>query len=171
MHESVAQNTLLDPRDYAFDSPPTIKARKRTATQDADELERRRLAKNARESARRQRLRGEAAELSTPPKKKNAINKNTDISLPAHSGPPSPTPPLQHTREMAGGSFKFTDSEREYAIKYAEILFARDHEISNSAVGAALHKKVGGSYPIVNHFVIHLLVRCPIIRLIHGELI
>jgi hypothetical protein len=63
--------------------------------------------------------------------------------VPAHHGSPaSPSPPLEHTRETVGSHFKFTDSERIYAIKYAQILLARDHEISSSAIGAALHNKM-----------------------------
>lgn len=150
----MARNILQDPRDYAFEAPPT-KTRKRTVTiaQDddsSDGMERRRLAKNSKEAGRRQRLREEAAQVSTQLKtKKKSISKNIDVP-PAHSGPPSPTPPLEHTREMVGGNFKFTDSERAYAIKYVEVLLARDHEISGSVMGAALHKKVGGSYSIIN---------------------
>ena len=142
MHESVAQNTLLDPRDFAFESPP-IKTRKRTAHdgESSDEFERRRLAKNERTRARRQRLREEAAKLSTQPQKKES-SKNSGPALCAHSGPPSPTPPLEHTREAVGNHFKFTDFEHTYAIKYVQVLLARDHEISSNAIGAALHDKV-----------------------------
>ena len=178
VHESVAQNTLLDPRDFAFESPST-KTRKRTttATQDddsSDEMERRRLeqkrfAKNAREAARRQRVREEAAQSSTQPQKKKSISKNTSPPVSAHSGPRSPSPPLEHTRETVGSHFKFTDSERIYAIKYAEVLLARDHEVSSSAIGAALHNKVGSSY--YYQVLIDLSVRCLIIHLAHGELI
>ena len=168
MHESVAQNTLLDPRDFAFESPPT-KTRKRTVQdgESSDELERRRLAKNARESARKQRIR-EVAQSSTQSQKKNSININTSIALRAHSGPPSPTPPVN--REAFGNHFKFTDSECTYAIKYVQVLLARDHEISSNAIGAALHDKVGGSYSIINSHN-YLSVRCLIIRLAHGEVI
>ena len=149
MHESVAQNTLLDPRDFAFESPPS-KTRKRNVQdgESSDEFERRRLAKNARQSARRQRVREEAAQSSTQPQKKKSISENTSTALRAHSGPPSPTPPLN--REAVGNHFKFTDSERTYAIKYVQTLLARDHEISSHAIGAALHDKVGGSYSIIN---------------------
>jgi hypothetical protein len=171
VHESVAQNTLLDPRDFAFESPPT-KTRKRTVHDgdSSDELERRRLAKNARTRARRQRVREEAAQSSTQLQKKESISKNTSTALRAHFGPASPTPPLEHTRENVGNHFKFTDSEHTYAIKYAQVLLARDHEISSHAIGAALHDKVGGSYSVIN-FRIDLSVRCLIIRLAHGELI
>ena len=160
MHESVAQNILLDPRDYAFETPST-KTRKRnvTVTQDDDssddkfdERERRRLAKNLREAVRRQRRREEAAQAaqsSTPPKKKKTVSKDINIPPIAHSGPPSPTPPLDHTREAVGNNFKFTDSERAYAIQYAQVLFARDHEISSIAIGTALHNKVGYPYFII----------------------
>jgi hypothetical protein len=177
VHESVARNTLLDPRDYAFESPPITKTRKRTVTakQDDDdkfdELEQKRLAKNAREAVRRQRLKEEAMKSSTPPTKSStpttqkSISKTTSIP----SGPPSPTPPLAHTRETVGANFKFTDSERTYAIQYAQLLLARDHSISSSAIGAALHIKVGGSYSM-STLEIHSLIRCPIIRLAHGEL-
>lgn len=151
MHESVAQNTLLDPRDYAFESPPT-KTRKRTVHdgESSDEFERRRLAKNERTRARRQRLREEAAQTSTQPQRKESISKITSTALPPHSGPPSPTPPLEHTREAVGNHFKFTESEHAYAINYVQILLARDHEISSNAIGAALHNKVGGSYSVIN---------------------
>jgi hypothetical protein len=151
VHESVAQNTLLDPRDFAFESPP-IKTRKRTAHdgESSDEFERRRLAKNARTRARRQRIRDEAAQSPTQPQKKESISKNTSTALHAHSGPPSPTPPMVHTREAVGNYYKFTDSEHTYALKYVQVLFARDHEISGFAIGAALHDKVGGSYSVVN---------------------
>lgn len=150
MHESVAQNTLLDPRDFAFESPP-IKTRKRTTHdgESSDEFERRRLAKNARSRARRQRIREEAAESSTQPQKKESIDKITSNALHAHSGPPSPSPPMEHTREAVGNYYKFTDSERTYAIKYVQVLLARDHEISGSAIGAALHDKAGGSYFVI----------------------
>lgn len=171
MHESVAQNTLLDPRDFTFESPPT-KTRKRTAYDDdesSDESERRRLAKNARTRARRQQLREEAAQSSTQLQRKESISKKTSTAFRAHSGPRSPTPPLEHTREAVGSHFKFTDSERAYALKYVQVLFARDHEISSHAIGAALHDKVGGSYSVIN-FGINLSVRCLIIRLAHGEL-
>ena len=151
MHESVAQNTLLDPRDYAFESPPT-KTRKRTIHdgESSDEFERRRLAKNARSRARRQRLREEAAQSSTQPQRKESISINTSTALPSHSGPLSPTPPLEHTREAVGNNFKFTDSEHTYALQYVQVLLARDHEISSNAIGAALHDKVGGSYFVIN---------------------
>ena len=170
MHESVAQNTLLDPRDFAFESPP-IKTRKRTAHdgESSDELlERRRLVKNERTRARRQRLRDEAAQSSTQPQKKESIS-NSSTALHVH-GPPSPTPPMEHTREAVGSNFKFTDSEHTYAIKYVQVLLARDHEISSFAIGAALHDKVGDSY-FLSTLVIYLSVRCLIIRLAHGELI
>ena len=146
VHESVAQNTLLDPRDFAFESPP-IKTRKRTAHdgESSDEYERRRLAKNERTRARRQRLREEAAQSSSQPQKKESISKNTSTARLAHAGPRSPSPPLAHTREAVGKNFKFTDSELAYAIKYAQVLFARDHEISSNAIGTALHDKVGFS--------------------------
>ena len=171
MHESVAQNTLLDPRDFAFESPP-IKTRKRTAHdgESSDELlERRRLVKNERTRARRQRLRDEAAQSSTQPQKKESISKNSSTALHVQ-GPPSPTPPMEHTREAVGSNFKFTDSEHTYAIKYVQVLLARDHEISSFAIGAALHDKVGDSY-FLSTLVIYLSVRCLIIRLAHGELI
>ena len=150
VHESVAQNTLLDPRDFAFESPPT-KTRKRTVHDgdSSDELERRRLAKNARTRARRQRVREEAAQSSTQLQKQESINKNTSTALGAHSGPPSPTPPPEHTRETVGNCFKFTDSEHKYALNYVQVLLARDHEISSHALGAALHDKVGGSYFVI----------------------
>jgi hypothetical protein len=154
VHQSVAQNTLLDPRDFAFETP-AIKNRKRTVTasQDegaSDELERRRLAKNARQSARRQWAREEAAQSSTQRQKKKSISKNPITPLPTHSGPPSPTPPLEHTREAVGNHFKFTDSERTYATKYMQVLLARDHEMSTTAIGAALHNKVGSPYSIIS---------------------
>ena len=167
MHESVAQNTLLDPRDFAFESPP-IKSHNQS-----DELERKRLAKNARKSARRRQLREEreeAAQSSTrPQKKEESISINTSTAGRAHSGPPSPTPPLKHTREAVGGHFRFTDSERTYAIKYAQVLLARDHEISGHAIAAALYDKVGSI--LLSTLVIDLSVRCLIIRLAHGEVI
>jgi hypothetical protein len=147
----VAQNKLLDVRDFAFESPP-IKSRKRTAHdgESSDEFERRRLAKNARTRARRQRVREEAAQSSTQLQKKESISRNTSTTARhAHSCPPSPTPPLEHTREAVGNNFKFTDSEHTYAIKYVQVLLARDHEISSNAIGAALHDKVGGSYSVI----------------------
>ena len=99
---------------------------------------------------RRQRLKEEAAQLSTPPQKKKGISRDISTSLLAHSGPPSPTPPPEHTREAVGNNFKFTDSERIYSMKYAQVLLARDHEISSTAIGTALHNKVGDSYSIIN---------------------
>ena len=171
VHESVAQNTLLDPRDFAFESPPT-KTRKRTVhdSESSDEFERRRLAKNARTRARRQRLREEVSQSSTQFQKKESISEDTSTALRARSGPQSPTPPLEHTRETVGSHFKFTDSERAYAMKYVRVLLARDHEISSHAIGAALHDKVGGSYSVI-YFRTNLSVRCLTIRLAHGELI
>ena len=44
---------------------------------------------------------------------------------------------------MVGGNYRFTDSERIYAMKYMEVLLARNHEISGQAMGVALHNKVG----------------------------
>ena len=148
VHESVAQNTLLDPRDFAFESPP-IKNRKRDG-ESSDELERRRLAKNERTRARRQQIREEAAQSSTQPQKKESISKNTSTALRAHSGPPSPSPPSEHTREVVGNHFRFTDFEHTYAIKYVEVLLARDHEISFQAIGTALYHKVCASYSVIN---------------------
>ena len=78
-----------------------------------------------------------------------SVSKNISIPL-AHPGPLSPTPPLDNTREAFGGGFKFTESERAYAIKYVQVLLARDHEISATAIGAALHNKVDDSSSIVN---------------------
>ena len=149
VHESVVQNTLLDPRDFAFESPP--KTHKRTVKDESsDEMERKRLAKNARKSARRKQLREEAAQSSSQPQKEENISNISSTVFPAHSGPPSPTPPLMHTREAVGSHFKFTDSERTYAIKYAQVLLARDHEISGHSIAAALYDKVGGSYSVIN---------------------
>lgn len=113
-------------------------------------MEQRRLAKNAGQAARRQRQREEAAQASISPPTKKSSSKSITVASPAHSGPPSSTPPLEHIRELAGGHFKFTDSERTYAIKYVQILLARDHEISSYAIGAALHKKVSGLYSTVS---------------------
>lgn len=158
MHDSVAQNVLLDPRDYAFESP-VIKARKRTVSvaQDDDssdnkfdEKEERRLAKNAREAARRQRLKEKVAQMSTPPKaKKLSVSKNISIP-PVHSGLRSPTPPLDHTRETVGSGFKFTECERTYTMNYVQVLLARDHEIPAHTIAAALHNKVDDSSSVIN---------------------
>ncbi|KAG6898049.1 hypothetical protein C0992_006527 [Termitomyces sp. T32_za158] len=60
------------------------------------------------------------------------------------SWPRSPSPPAENTRVKRRGSegFMYSEHEREYAKRYVKVLLQRDHQISNSAIGKALHQKV-----------------------------
>ncbi|KAF9044606.1 hypothetical protein BDZ89DRAFT_1109164, partial [Hymenopellis radicata] len=55
----------------------------------------------------------------------------------------SPSPPGEHTRVIyGGGKYRFTDEEKDYAQKYAAILYRRDPEMSNQRMAKALYKKM-----------------------------
>lgn len=134
---------------------------------EIDEAERKRLAKNLKERQRRQRIQNElrafrdssrpespvasAGSSSQPssqkkkrgrgrPKNPNAMAITSDTGR--STGPPSPTPPGEHTQVIHYKGFKFSPEEDAFAIAYGKVLVERNHEVSLSSVSNAIYKKV-----------------------------
>ncbi|KAJ6621684.1 hypothetical protein B0H10DRAFT_969944 [Mycena sp. CBHHK59/15] len=73
-------------------------------------------------------------------KKQAAKRLNPGLSRPRI---PSPTPPPEHTRvHHAGDKYKYSEVETEYVLRYATVLFERDHETSLTSLFTKLHAKM-----------------------------
>lgn len=140
--------------------------------ESAIDRERKRLERNERQNQRRREIRLEKAEeeakarqsssQATPQKKvKQTVNAVASTSQAASqkkverqngstasvtesvtTGRRTPPIPGEHTRQMWGGGYKFSDIENEFAINYAQILIERDHTISSTALAGEIYKKV-----------------------------
>jgi len=91
------------------------------------------------------KVQGKGIKAEKQPEMKKVSAKPTRYSRSyprAIDGPRTPTPPPEHTRETWGAGFRFSQAENDFALHYAKILIDRDHEVSQSVVTAAIHKKV-----------------------------
>jgi len=76
-------------------------------------------------------------------KLKIKLSKPMQPAAPAITRTPSPTPPPSETRTLwSNGRYLFTDVERDYFVRYAQILIERDPDITNSAIGVKMHEKM-----------------------------
>jgi len=61
----------------------------------------------------------------------------------SYHGPPSPSPPPESTKVLrCEGNYSFSEPERAYVSRYVQFLIERDPSISNTAIGAAMHRKM-----------------------------
>ncbi|KAJ7038258.1 hypothetical protein C8F04DRAFT_1090067 [Mycena alexandri] len=126
--DSVEQNNLLDPSDYEFEIPPKLA---------------REIQKSARSPASKD-TKGKQKPISHKAKKK-VVKEEEETGSPGVSRPHtrSPSPPAAHTRVlMSGDKYHYPAVEDEYALRYAAVLFARDANMSFSALAAKLHSKL-----------------------------
>jgi hypothetical protein len=164
VHDCLSKGKMLDPSNYLYE--PELKRKRRRSASVAsvepesdddppsiDEAERRRLAKNARESERRKKNKmvkeqeamqntSRSPAVKTPkPTPKRA--KSVDVSYPrATDGPRTPSPPPGSTRETCPQGYKFSPAENDFALRFAKTMIDRDYKISQTAVITAIHKKV-----------------------------
>ncbi|KAJ6519762.1 hypothetical protein C8R45DRAFT_1204867 [Mycena sanguinolenta] len=120
--DSVERNTLLDSSPYEYELPEP-KVQKPASTSAA---------------------KSQGANHRKAPRSKNVVvkeeRKSPELSLPRS---PSPSPPPAHTRVlMKNGLYRWTVDEEEYALMYCKRLFARDREMSLTALAAKLHAKM-----------------------------
>lgn len=148
---------------------------------DSD-VERKRLAKNAREAERRRQQRLEKARAVTTstfkgssvgrvkaeepstPQRQGSINM-----IPHSSGRQSPIPPGEHTRQPWATGYKFTIEEDQFLCDYAQILVERDHTISASAIADKVHAKVGAILRRLYYVLTSLEVAASFIKFMEGS--
>ena len=146
VYDSVEQNELLDPSDHAFPTrvlgkrgASSLRKRKKEVEDDdfpSRKAGRKRIEKNT--------------DSETRQVNKAAQNSVDQISRksPLRNGKAyrrSPTPPPEHTRvplDGRPGYYRYPEQERNYAIRYLEILFERDHQMTNIAMSQHLFQKV-----------------------------
>ena len=136
VHDCVQHNTIIDPTPYLFEKPRPKTKRKRTQSFSNERWEDRKGGKGQERTAGRRRKDDNG---SKSPKKPKLVKSDTDDRPRLRS----PTPPPAHTRvEWPGRGFKFSEHERQYAMRYLEILLERDHQMSSNAMALALFSKV-----------------------------
>ncbi|KAJ7169825.1 hypothetical protein C8R46DRAFT_213710 [Mycena filopes] len=126
--DSDEQNMLLDPSDYIYETPPKL-AHKTHASR-------------------------------SPPKKDVNRKQNTSISkshkagkkaVKEENGSPgfsrphtrSPSPPPVHTRSLlSGDKYRYPEIEDDYVLRYAAVLFARDVNMTLTALSNKVHAKM-----------------------------
>jgi hypothetical protein len=164
VHDCLSMGKILDPANYLYE-PELKRKRRRSASvksvesesedeaSEIDEVERRRLARNAQQAERRLRMKIEQAnQNSSPPlgsvkPRKPTLKraKSVDANYPrATDGPRTPSPPPESSRETCPQGYKFSRAENDFALQFAKTLLDRDYKISQSAVVNAIHKKVSG---------------------------
>jgi len=163
VHDCLSRGKILDPANYIYE-PELKRKRRRSASvrsveseseddaSEIDKAERKRLAKNARQTEKRFRMKiGQAANQNPPlgsvkpPKPTPKRAKSVEANYPrATDGPRTPSPPPESTRETCPQGYKFSQPENEFALQFAKTLIDRDYKISQSAVVNAIHKKVSG---------------------------
>lgn len=125
----------MDPSKYAFSKDSASRGKRKRSISPGtreDRAEKKRNANNIRRAEQRQKIKTE----SSPTKSRVSI---PDDSL----QPRSPTPPPEHTRvPLANGSYKFSEHEKEYVIRYVKVLLERDHQMSTNEIGKHLFRKV-----------------------------
>ena len=164
VHDCLSRGKMLDPADYLYE--PELKRKRRRSVSvrsveseddasEIDEAERKRLAKNARQTERRHRMALEqvATQNSSPslrsvkpPKPTPKRAMSVDANYPrATDGPRTPSPPPESTRETCPQGYKFSRAENDFALQFAKTLIDRDYKISQTVVVNAIHKKVSGT--------------------------
>ncbi|KAJ7103587.1 hypothetical protein B0H15DRAFT_222475 [Mycena belliarum] len=130
--DSVEQKRLMDPDRYQFDLPPKLQRRKEQKASASSPTKPDTGKKNLQKP-------------KSHKKKPSAVVKEGRKS-PDVDRVPSPTPPPEHTRVLHhggnGGTYRYTEAENAYVIRYAEILMERDRHISTAALGAKMHAKM-----------------------------
>uniref|UniRef100_A0A0W0F5P2 BRCT domain-containing protein n=1 Tax=Moniliophthora roreri TaxID=221103 RepID=A0A0W0F5P2_MONRR len=77
------------------------------------------------------------------PPEREATEKTKTSSLQVARRDPSPTPPpLPAEPPQKGKRFEYTEAEKEYALRYAQALFSRDHEMPTMTLARKLHNKL-----------------------------
>ncbi|KAJ7125638.1 hypothetical protein C8R43DRAFT_713417 [Mycena crocata] len=133
VQDCVAQNMLLEHFQYQFELPEKLlrKVKKVTPRSPAKTDAEKKQAANMRKAKSR--------------KVKKDVDIKTERSSPGPSRPhiPSPSPPPEHTRvSLKGNTYRYPQVEDEYLLKYAAVLFARDQQMSYSALATKLHRKM-----------------------------
>ncbi|KAF7347880.1 40S ribosomal protein S16 [Mycena venus] len=133
--DSVEQNRLSPRNSYANFKKSAPRSPAKT------DVEKKRAVNLRAENARKAKK--EAAVSA----KKEAVAsvKEEERASPGLSRPhlPSPSPPPEHTRVLFGGNkYHYPQEEDQYALRYCQVMFARDREMSYAAIGAKLHAKM-----------------------------
>lgn len=163
VQDCVDRNQLLNTSSYGFESPkgksatPRGKRKRIKYEEDEEELLHERLvSKRLERDHSRKHIKNSAVledgvsplETVETAKAASPARQNTQQRSPVQPGDPSwprsPTPPPEHTRVKRLGSdgYMYSEQERDYSKLYVKVLLQRDHQISNAAIGKALHQKV-----------------------------
>jgi len=143
----VRQNTVLDPVPYLFPLPASPHGkRKRQEVLFDGQSEDMTRAKKSREKANTGTGLRKGDGLPASKVKKEASSPELNM-IPLGNDRiklRSPTPPPQHTHgQLTAVGFKYSEHEREYALRYVDVLLERDHQMSISEMAGNLYKKVG----------------------------
>lgn len=142
VHECVREVALLDPTPYLFEGSLKRKRGRPTLMTQTEKQER---ARQKREIGLQQKEEAREAKKQKQEREKKKIEKKfkKEKENSSYTGPPSPTPPPEHTRrQMASGNFLFSDAEREYVLRYVQILLERDPSVSGTSLASKLFCKV-----------------------------
>lgn len=149
VHDCVAQNMLLDPAPYLFPLPSSpSKKRKRevlAGQQSKDTSQAKKLRGMASQVEPKQLKKEENSPVSKiKPKKEDRSPMLKMITLDnGRIGARSPTPPPEESHvQLTRRGVKYSEHERDYALRYVEVLLERDHQMSANAIAANLFRKV-----------------------------
>jgi hypothetical protein len=141
---------VLDPAPYLFSAPASPhKKRKRHEVLSGDQSEDTTWANKARKKASEVERKKFKKEENSPVSKTKLKKEDSSPVLKLilldndRTRTRSPTPPLEHTHvQLTGGGVRYSEHERDYALRYVEVLLERDHQTSISAMALSLFRKV-----------------------------
>lgn len=140
VHDCVGQNMVLDPAPYLFPLPTSGKRKWSEGQSDQSRKSRKKTSQSDREKIKEE----ESSPLSTIKSKKedkSPVLRPTSLDD-DRTGPRSPTPPSDLPSVQTTTGVRYSEQEREYALRYVEVLLERDHHMSMNAMAGCLFKKV-----------------------------
>lgn len=149
VHDCVAQNMLLDPAPYLFPLPSSPSKKRKREVLAGQQSKDTSQAKKSRGMASQVEPKQLKKEENSPvskikPKKEDRSPMLKMITLDnGRIGARSPTPPPEESHvQLTRRGVKYSEHERDYALRYVEVLLERDHQMSANAIAANLFRKV-----------------------------
>jgi hypothetical protein len=146
----VRQNKVLDPAPYLFPLPvsPHKKRKRQEVLSDEKSVDTTRANKSRKKDSQIERKKLNKEEISPASKFKVKEEGSSPVlkTIPLDNDQTrlrSPTPPSEHTHARStSGGVKYSEHEREYALRYVEVLLGRDHQMAIGTMAGNLFRKV-----------------------------
>ncbi|KAG7099124.1 hypothetical protein E1B28_000997 [Marasmius oreades] len=123
------------------EQPVRIKKKKKITRGDQDKKEKSTKVKNASHKDEDEKAKHE--EKKKLMKVADTNTKRTQSDLTHQSCERSPSPPPVHTRvQRADGKYQYPPIEKEYVLRYVQVLFGQDYEMGITTLAQKMHDKM-----------------------------